>query len=587
VPIVRDSSTDWRAVLGAKPHTPVGDLIAGLDEVASLPIAYGQLPRRAYNVYSADFTRWSDIAEQTPTSLLDYPKAGVATVCALLTAAEDAVASCRAAAAAVAVPAATAVQRLLDRLDERDLALLSARVWTAKPLSQHALSERLGVHLAWVQRNQPWAEARFTELLADPAHRQVGEYAAELRHSLGPFVPQSVVVAELRRIDVDPDSQTAQVLLHCAGPYAQRDGWFDNTSVAGRQQVAAAVDAVFERDPAPSTASLVGELTALGMPPDVAAAYLDAQVALRRFGDIRVRWGESAADRAQAVLHARGAPATPEEIHAAIGIDGATTLKAVQEALYANDRFVRTSRQTWGLRAWGSAEYTGIFEAICARIDAAASGVANVDELTRDVLCSFPDVAAGSVRAYLNTLAFVVERETVRRRTDTDEWPPVAPLNTARGAFRNGDNEIRFAATVTNDVLRGAGQPIHPGLAAALGVDPGQRRVFASPHGQVAVTWRLSSTNGPNIGSLRAQAKATGAALRDTLVLVFGLEDQTLDVVLVSPETTGVDRLGRLLGGPVRTPLSALGAALDCDRGDVAAVLRGRGEDDLAEVADG
>ena len=32
---------------------------------------------------------------------------------------------------------------------------------------------------------------------------------------------------------------------------------------------------------------------------------------------------------------------------------------------------------------------------------------------------------------------------------------------------------------------------------------PGQRRLFGSPHGEVAVFWRLSSTNGAGLGLLR------------------------------------------------------------------------------------
>jgi hypothetical protein len=34
----------------------IGELIDGLDDVATLAIPYGRLPRRAYNNYSAQFT---------------------------------------------------------------------------------------------------------------------------------------------------------------------------------------------------------------------------------------------------------------------------------------------------------------------------------------------------------------------------------------------------------------------------------------------------------------------------------------------------------------------------------------------------
>jgi hypothetical protein len=165
-------------------HTPISQLVAGLDDLPELPIPYGRLPRRAYNVYSNDFTHWSDIAGQTPHALLSRRWAGESTVRALLAAAQDTVAGYRAAAAAH-VAATTAVRRLLEQLDELDLAMLSARMWAPRQQSQRTVAEQLGVHPIWVQRNQPWAEARFAELVADPVHHEVSHYAVELRARLG------------------------------------------------------------------------------------------------------------------------------------------------------------------------------------------------------------------------------------------------------------------------------------------------------------------------------------------------------------------------------------------------------------------
>src|SRR5262249_13351519 len=151
------------------------------------------------------------------------------------------------------------------------------------------------------------------------------------------------------------------VLLYVAGRYVWRGEWLENTTTGGAHQVAAAVDAVFDRCPAPSTESLLHALIVEGMPLDVAARYVSSRAQWRRFGDVWVRWGESAASKAEAVLHVRGAPATPDEIFAAIGA-GPTALKAVREALYADQRFVRASRLTWGLRVWGIDAYGGVSE---------------------------------------------------------------------------------------------------------------------------------------------------------------------------------------------------------------------------------
>jgi hypothetical protein len=265
---------------------------------------------------------------------------------------------------------------------------------------------------------------------------------------------------------------------------------------------------------------------------------------------------------------------------------GPTSPKAVREAVYADPRFVRASRQAWGLRIWEIDEYSSVSEQISARIDA-AGGSMSVDEIVGDMLSRFPDVAEGSIRTTLtSSLAFVIDGDLVRRRTEGDEWPPIPPLHTARGVFRNGDNEIRVAMTVNENVLRGSGQAIHPALASALGVCPGERRTFTGPHGQVPVIWRLSSTNGPSIGSIRAPVKAVDAAVDDTIVLALRLDDASLEVTRIAREVSGVARLQGLLGRTVRNPSAALAVSLDCRRAEVAAVLRERGESDLADLID-
>ena len=431
-------------------------------------------------------------------------------------------------------------------------------------------------------RNQPRAQARLAELVAEPAHQEVREYVGSLSRRLGPYAPEDAVATELHRLDVDPASESAHVLLYLAGPYARRGQWFENTTTSGQRQAAAAVDAGFNRCPAPSNESLVQSLTSLSLAADAAHAYLRNQLALRRFGDVWVRWGDSTADKAEAILHVRGTPTTPEDIFTAIGTDSAS-YRALRETLYADHRFIRTSRQAWGLRAWGIDEYAGVFDEIATHIDA-SGGKANIDKLIRNILSRFPDVAENSVRAYISSLAFICEGGMVRRRTDTDEWPSVPPLDTARGAFRNGGNEIRLAIPVTTDMLRGSGLQLRPAIAAALGVNPGQQRLFSSPVGQVGVSWRLSSTNGPSIGSLRSLATAHDATHRDTLVAVFRLDRSTLEAERIGADVTGIQRLRRLLGRTVRTPAAALAEGLDCRRAEVAAVLRRRGDDVLADL---
>ncbi|MGY4646428.1 hypothetical protein [Mycobacterium sp. URHB0021] len=563
----------WRteAILAAR----LRDLVTGLDSIGALSIPYGRLPRRL-GIYAEEFPRWADVADQTPQALLLRPKLGVSAVEALIDAAREAVRINQDAIAAGKVGAVTAVGRLVARLDDFDRTILSARVWTSRPQSQRVVAERLGVNPVSVQRNQARAQARFAELLADPAHQEVTEHAAELGRRLGPYLPADLLDAELRRLDVDPSNLAAQLLLHLAGPYVDQGQWLENTTTKTRTKAAAVLEAVFAHKPAPSTDSLLRAVTRLGIRSPIAMAYLESRAELRRFGDVWVRVpDDTTATIAEAALHVIGAPATPVAILATIGSISSTSLTTLNGKLSEDERFIRASRRTWGLRAWGIAEYAGIARAIGAAIDA-RGGNARVDDLITDLLARYPDVSERSIRTYMSTLEFVTHAGIVRRRTSADEWPPVPPLSAVRGAFRNGHNEIRLALPVTADLLRGSGQPIHPAVATAVGVIPGQRRTFAGSHGEATVVWNLSSTTGANIGSLRVYAVAAEAAVADTLVLAFRVDDATLEVTRVDPDAVGMRRLRQLLGRTVRSPVAALAASLQCRRSDVSAVLRAR-----------
>lgn len=264
----------WRteAILAAR----LRDLVAGLDSIGAFTIPYARLPRRLAT-YADEFPRWADVADQTPQALLLRPKLGASAVEALIEAARDAVRINQDAIAAGKVGAEAAVARLVGQLDDFDRAILSARVWAPHPQSQRVLAERLGVNPVSVQRNQPRAQARFAELLADPAHQEVSAHATELGRRLGPYLPADVLDVELRRLGVDPSGQAAQVLLHLAGPYVGRGQWVENTATGAHTQVAAAVDAVFVREPAPSTDSLLQALTGLGIPSGIALTYLEVR----------------------------------------------------------------------------------------------------------------------------------------------------------------------------------------------------------------------------------------------------------------------------------------------------------------------
>ena len=232
----------------------------------------------------------------------------MSTVRAIVMAAREAVATTSSACVG-SQDASAAVQKLLDRLSSSDRVLLSARVWTPHPRAHQDVARELGVHATSVLRNLPRAEARLAELLADPAHRDVVTHGEQLRDQLGPLARERTVRAALDTLGVDSSSQAGQLLLYLAGPYAVSDAWLENISSAGLSTAAATLDAAFDRWGAPNSATLVRELAQIGMPRDVTLDFLQNRQGLRRFDDKWVRWGSSAAEKAEAVSSRRRARA--------------------------------------------------------------------------------------------------------------------------------------------------------------------------------------------------------------------------------------------------------------------------------------
>ena len=563
------------------------ELIPGFDSIGSFAVPYARLPPRL-SAYAHEFPKWADLGDQTPGALLSRPKLGASAVLALIQAAERAVMVRQETADAGKVGVQAAVTRLVAQLDRVDREILAGLVWPIEPRPTAEVAEILDVHPISVRRKIPRASARFDELLADPAHLEVAEHASELGSQLGPYVPVDVVDLELRRLGIAPDSQAARILLHVAGPYAASGQWVESTASApgGRAAAAAAVDEVFDRGAAPHAADLLRALTDVGIPTGIALTYLETHVTLRRFGDVCVRWtGDTTVSMVEAALHALGTPAPAEDILATIGPKSTVSLEKVKHVLLQQSRFVRATRRTWALAAWGIPEYLGVVPAIGACIDD-SGGKVHIDDLVGDLLARYPDITESSIRTCVGALEFVTERGLVRRRKRSDGWPSPPPLNTARGVFRNGVNEIRMTMPVTVDLLRGSGQSIRPTVAAAAGVAPGGKRTFTGPDGQLTLDWRLTAASAAHTGSLRSLAHAVDAVTGDALVIAMRVNDGSLDVTRLRPDETGMERLRKLLGRRPRKPAAALAASLACPREDVGAVLRARGDHDVADLVD-
>ena len=575
-------STQWWECVCTRTDVAIGELVDGFSEIADQAIPYAWLPGRARTFYGTDFTTWSDLSGETIDTLVNRPKGGIGTVRAIVIAAHEAVATARATRNDdEPLNPATTISRLLDRLTAYDHGLLSSRVWALNPLTIPATAHKLGATQVNVQRATPRAYRRLQDLLADPAHAAVSDYAKQLRQQLGPLTREHTAAHAVRDLGLDLASDAGQLLLHVAGPYPRRGAWLEQADTDALRRAAERLDETINRLGAPTTAALTEELTTLGIPTDTTTDVIAHHEGLRRFGDRWVRWGDSIADKIEAALHLSGVPASAPLIAATIDCHE----KSVRVALWDDPRFHRATKQTWALRRWNIDEYHGVYSEIAARIDA-AGGAANIQSVVDGIMTTFPDIAESSVRTYMSAPGFITDNGMVRRRTKRDGWPAVLPLNAIRGAFHNGGKEIRITLPVTSDTLRGSGQSVHPGVATALGIHPGEQRTFVGKGGDITVFWRLAATSGGSVGSLRGLATRLGAELGDTLVLAFNIHDSTVRATRIPADEHPSQRLRALLGKPVRNPHADLARSLRCRPDDLIALLRRRGDDDVIALID-
>jgi len=572
----------WWAAIKDQTETPIAKLVGGFAEIGKHQIPYGWLPVRAHSAYAAEFTVWSDLRAETISTLLDHPYAGEATVRAVLLAARESVARNRSTQPPSKSSLPAVLSRFIERFDDYDRIVLSARTWALRPRSIEETSTQLGVAKVNIHRNEPRSYLRFQDLLNEPWHQPIAQAALQLRTCLGALTREDTAAEALAQFGLDLGTDAGQIVLHLAGPYRCTGRWLE---IAGTLKAAEdALSGALNLDCAPTLTQLTNQFATVGITASAATEFIEQQPGLRRVNHQWVRWGDGVGDRAEAALHLAGKPRALEQIAAVAGLSDAGRQRVyLRNVLNADPRFTRTTRHTWGLRRWGLREYAGIYGEIGARIDA-AGGAIRTAEVVADVVAAIPDVTEASVRKFMSTPGYIIEKGIIRRRTASDPWPKPPPPASARGAFHNG-RQLRVALCVDSNMLRGSGIALPPAVAFALGVAPGDRTTFAcTTTEQVLVQWRLSSNHGPTFGSLRQVTADVGAVTGDTLVLAFDKTDATVEAACIPAGAPPSQRLAVLLGRRARNPLAGMARALRCTPDEVAEKLAERGDAELVEL---
>ena len=396
------------------------------------------------------------------------------------------------------------------------------------------------------------AEERIREALASPRFAPIRWRAHTLRNMLGTGVPSDTPhLSEAKQHVTKGVSEAGRervldFLLWLAGPYSwdSDTGWLQAGEVPGPDIIKAFSDERGRVD----IERLQQHLASCGLLAGVQTAWLNQIGQFRNVEGNWLNWAGLVTDKAAHLLEIWGRPATSEEIVDTIG-EG-HDVRITRSRLLDDERFIRVDRTRIGLRSWGLEEYSSIAKEIDQELER-RGGTAALSDLIATLVHRF-NLLEASVRTYVNAPMFVLEGNTIRRRTSADAHAPFPRSLTLPGCYLLGVDVLSWRVEVTSEMLRGSGRPIPASIAAWFGVVPGGRRSLTAGSGAVAINWPETSPSGPLLGSIRILVEKVEAREGNQVLLCFRRNEGTLSLTRIDRvavnSTQGMQRLSLLTG---------------------------------------
>lgn len=483
----------------------------------------------------------------------------------------------------------------LDDLADTLLAGLDGQrrvVFMRRIVEGHTLEEvglELNVTRERIRQVQQDLEKRTAEKLRSRPFLLLHWRAAELRRVLGAAAPlnHGTTIQAFRDVFEGASRDSVLVLrplvLQLAGPYRKRDGWLlDEAAVQGNVELLIEQCDEFGLMPVSRAYDWLNEI---GIRAAFQEAWLENFGGFRRMEETLIAWPRNIVDKCVALLALRNEPAEARTLVELVG-EG-HNVRGANNRFFEDERLMRVDRTHWALRAWEMEEYTGITDEIAQRIEE-AGGRKNLQLVIREVAGQF-NLKEGSVGAYSAAPMFVVEDDAIRLRRDDEPFQVDEELRDAKGAYRTAEDRVSLLVAVDREVLRGSGRPLGPAVALALGVKPGDRRLFQYENGELTISWPLTSAFGPSLGSIRVLAERAGALKGERVRLDFDLEDEQVAAERVPIDLSDVDTTEalRLLTGiqaDAADGVLAVGRAVDSPPANVRGVLKERGDTEALEL---
>ncbi|MBD1591598.1 hypothetical protein HC744_06045 [Arthrobacter sp. S1_S22] len=472
----------------------------------------------------------------------------------------------------------------LATLDSRAVNILANRVFADVSLTLDELGRLHGVTRERVRQIEGKARGAMLGFISEGGPlAMVADAARTLIGTIRPLEDLLSLIPSLGKTVESVGQPAWRVLDGLDDAYEIADGWCAVPTIQSAETVTRAQ--LEERADQYGVARL-GELDLIETSGPEQVSELTA-VWLRRCGyvvegDAVFTRVQSVGDYAAGVLSVTGSPMGAQEIVDRFVFD--RSVGSLKNAMSQDDRFERVDRDLWALKEWGMEAYAGIRSVIREQV-ARNGGRANLNDLIEHLTGHYT-VTANSVVAYASMRPFEIQDGVVRLHSGNHEIRK-APASTRR-LFRRA-NAWAYRVRISTDHLRGSGSVAPVGIAAALGLQPGESRQLPSPLGPQLIAWTGTQ---PSFGTIRRFLMDQDIAVGTDVFLIMGDDGN------FSFEPTREP-----VGQPLMDALSLIGAAqtLDPDaaRRSFATALgmpesspvvsligayRERGDDDIAEL---
>lgn len=435
---------------------------------------------------------------------------------------------------------AQTLERLFQQLTDRDIDILSSRLFADKAESLQIIGERHQITRERVRQLELAAKKRVrARFLADPLLRDLSQYLRS----------QIVMLRPLEELLDENSFLSDQVPSIGQSVWRVFDRLDDSFEINGSWCYAPNQESVEEnikRDflsrqdkhgvipISDATFITVGDS-------EQSDIFLDKWLEEQGFAiyhDYVLTNNSSLVNRAAAILSIEGRPLDIDEIVSRI--PEARSRSGLRDRIRTDPRFVRADKETWALAEWDIAEYAPIRSLIERELET-RGGSMKIEDLVSDLTAMF-SVSAASVMVYASTPPFET-RNGVVKKTGLQKRKYRRPQDSPR-FFRRGSEWI-YRLRINKESIRGVSVPMPIAFASILDIQHGDKGTLTSPLGPQAFSWASLS---PQLGTIRRFLETKNILEGEYVFLIFG-DDGSFDIEMaVDSGRNPLERALQLIG---------------------------------------